>query len=62
MLYLGLKSLTGQDMEIVAYYLLRNTKVSQTTFAHVPSDISTIISSDFFREDNLSDRMLHKSI
>jgi hypothetical protein len=49
-------------MEIVAYYALRNTKVSQTAFAHIPSDISTIISSDFFREDNLSDRILYKSI
>jgi hypothetical protein len=61
-LHLDSECLTDQDMEIVAYYVLRNTTVSQTTFAHVPSDISTIISSGFFREDNLSNRMLHKFI
>ncbi len=41
------KHLTDQDMQIVAYYVLRNTKVSQTTYVHVLSDISTIITNDF---------------
>jgi hypothetical protein len=41
------KHLTVQDMQIVAYYVLRNTKVSQTTYVHVLSDISTIITNDF---------------
>jgi hypothetical protein len=42
------KGLTHQDMEIVAYYVLRNNKVSQILFGFVISEINRILTYDFF--------------
>jgi hypothetical protein len=42
------EGLTYQDMEIVAYYALRNNKVSQIMFARAISYIDNILTRDFF--------------
>jgi hypothetical protein len=47
-LNLNFKDLTSEDMEIVAYYTLRNNKVSRMMFARVISEISNILTRDCF--------------
>ncbi len=42
------RRLTHKDMEIVAYYVLRNNKVSQILFGFVISEINRILTYDFF--------------
>jgi hypothetical protein len=49
------KSLTAQDMEIVVYYLLKNSKVSQMMFSLVISENSNILTVAFFRENGVND-------
>jgi hypothetical protein len=48
---LSRKSLTAQDMKIVAYYVLINSKVSQTMFSLVISDNSNIFTCGFFSRE-----------
>ncbi len=45
---LGWKELTDQDMEIVAYYVLRSSMVSQMIFVHTFGEIRNIHTCKFF--------------